>query len=66
MKNFTTYEDFLPELKANRTLVVTTDYSRPDTDTPFLNRVVLNRLKSEGVVKSTSLGVGRHKVEFIR
>lgn len=66
MKNFTTYEDFLPEIKSQKTLVLSTDYGRVDFETPFLNRVVLNRMKSEGLVTVESAGPGLKKVTWSR
>lgn len=44
MKNYVTEAEFLPTLKSSRTLTVTTDYNRVDTETPFVNRIVLNKL----------------------
>lgn len=66
MKNFVTVEDFLPEIKSTRVLTVSTDYNRPDTTTPFLNRVALHRLEREGVVTSQKVGVGKFKVELVK
>lgn len=66
MKNFVTYEEFLPALKSTRTLTVTTEYSRPDTTTPFLNTVVLNRVLSEGVARAEKVGVGKYRVELVK
>ena len=66
MKNCVTVDDFLPELKSTCVLTVSTDYSRPDTLTPFLNSVVLHRLEREGVVKSQKVGVGKFKVELVK
>lgn len=66
MKNYVTYEDFLPALKSSRTLTVTTDYNRPDSETPFVNAIVLNRMKSEGRIKDTKIGAGKHLVEMLR
>lgn len=62
MKNFTTYEEFLPVLKSSGNLVITTDYNRPDSFLPFVNGVVLNRMKSEGLVSVDKVGPGRVKV----
>lgn len=66
MKNFVTLEDFLPEIKSTRVLTVSTDYNRPDTLTPFVNSIVLNRLVREGTVKSQKVGVGKFKVELVK
>jgi len=66
MKNYVTYEEFLPVLKSSRTLTVTTDYNRPDTQVPFLNRVVLHRLQEEGRITDTKVGPGKHLVELVR
>lgn len=66
MKNYSTYEEFLPVLKSSRTLTVTTDYSRPDTFIPFVNSIVLNRMKSEGRIRDTKVGPGKYLVELLR
>lgn len=62
MKNYATYEEFAPALKTSKVLTVTTDYSRPETQIPFVNSVVLNRLSSEGKVTVTKTGPNRLEV----
>lgn len=62
MKNYVTYEDFLPVLKTSKVLTVTTDYSRPETGVPFVNKIVLNRLQSEGNAVVTKVGPNRLEV----
>jgi hypothetical protein len=66
MKNYVTYEEFLPVLKSSRTLTVTTEYNRPDTQTPFVNSAVLHRLEEEGRIRDTKVGPGKHLVELVR
>lgn len=51
MKNYLTEADFLPNLPRNRAITVTTDYIRPDTETPFVNSVVLRKLSREGRIQ---------------
>ena len=65
MKNYATYEDFLPVLKSTKVLTVTTDYARPETGVPFVNTVVLHRLQSEGKIKVTKLGPNRLEVKKV-
>ena len=62
MKNYATYEEFSSVLKTSKVLTVTTDYNRPETQVPFVNRVVLNRLSSEGKVAVTKTGPNRLEV----
>lgn len=66
MKNFVTFEEFLPALKSSRTLTVTTEYSRPDTTTPFVNSIVLNRAVSEGLAQSEKVGVSKFQVKWVK
>lgn len=65
MKNYVTYEDFLPVLKSNKTLTITTEYNRPDTMTPFVNTVVISRLLSEKKISVTKVGPSRLEVKRI-
>ncbi len=46
MKNYLTEAEFLPVLK-RKGLIVTTDYNRVETEIPFVNRIVLNKLQSD-------------------
>jgi hypothetical protein len=47
MKNFVTEAEFLPELESQGSIIVTTQYERPDTTVPFLNGIVMRKLKEE-------------------
>ncbi|MCA1800423.1 MAG: hypothetical protein LC650_03945 [Actinobacteria bacterium] len=63
MKNFLTEAEFLPTLKSGRSVTVTTDYNRPETEVPFVNRIVLNKLQSDCVVEVEKVkGAYRYKV----
>jgi len=64
MKNFVTYDEFLPEIKSTKTLVVTSEYNRVDTETPFLNKMVIDRLVREGKVEAEKIGSQRFKVSI--
>jgi len=51
MKNFLTEADFLPQLKSQGSITVTTDYDRPDKNIPFLNTVVMKKLADDYLVQ---------------
>lgn len=66
MKNYVSYEDFLPDIKSQKTVVITEEYTRVDSEIPFLNRVVRHRMESEGVIRSEKVGPGLRKVVWVK
>lgn len=63
MKNYTSESEFLPTLKSGRSVTVTTDYNRPETEIPFVNSIVLRKLQSDCEVEVEKLrGAYRYKV----
>jgi hypothetical protein len=63
MKNYVTEQDFMPDLEEQGTIVVTTQYNRPDSWIPFLNTVVIGKLRGRKEIKVEKLkGVYTYQV----
>lgn len=65
MTNYVTEQDFQVGTKDKKSIVVTTQYGRADSWIPFLNSVVLNKLKHDNLISVEKIkGAYTYKVTF--